>query len=130
MSSDDFRALGDEPFVLLTTFRRTGEPVPTPVWIVRDGDRLLVTTVANSGKVKRIGHTARIELVASDRVGVVAEGAPVFVAEARVDDSDEVRSVLDDALVAKYGDRYREVRSAREASRPDLRSTALVITEV
>ena len=28
-----FNALADEQFVSLTTFRRDGTPVPTPVWI-------------------------------------------------------------------------------------------------
>lgn len=34
-------ALGDERFVSLTTFRRTGERVSTPVWIARDQDTLV-----------------------------------------------------------------------------------------
>ncbi|MDT0352926.1 PNPOx family protein [Pseudonocardia charpentierae] len=32
-----------ERFVSLTTFRRDGTPVATPVWIARDGDALVVT---------------------------------------------------------------------------------------
>ncbi|MGI5245957.1 PPOX class F420-dependent oxidoreductase [Dactylosporangium sp. CA-139066] len=46
--------LGDEQYLLLTTFRRDGTAVPTPVWAVRDGEALLVWTVGDSGKVKRI----------------------------------------------------------------------------
>ena len=46
--------LGDAQYLLLTTFRRDGTAVPTPVWSVRDGDSLLVWTVGDSGKVKRI----------------------------------------------------------------------------
>ena len=37
-------ALGASDFIQLTTFRRTGEPVPTPVWVVPDGDALAVFT--------------------------------------------------------------------------------------
>ena len=29
--------LGHQRFVSLTTFRRSGEPVPTPVWVLSDG---------------------------------------------------------------------------------------------
>lgn len=47
-------SLAESTYVLLTTFRRDGRPVPTPVWAVRDGDALVVWTVADSGKVKRI----------------------------------------------------------------------------
>lgn len=45
-------ALGREPFVALTTYRRTGEGVATPVWAVPDPDvagRLWVTTPGGSG---------------------------------------------------------------------------------
>lgn len=127
-ASEAFLALGDSPYVRLTTFRRSGVAVHTPVWVVRDDDRLLVTTVAASGKVKRIAHTARVQLVASDIRGVLDDDAIVFDGDARVDGSDEVREVLDDALTAKYGDRYREIRTARESRDPQSRSTALVIT--
>lgn len=129
MTPDPFLNLGDEPYVLLTTFRRTGEPVRTTVWIVRDGDRLLVTTGATSGKVKRLSHTSRVEIVASGRRGEVAADAIVFVASGRSDASAAVRVVLDDALDAKYGDRYRQIRRAREERMPAA-STALVITRV
>ncbi|WP_051138871.1 PPOX class F420-dependent oxidoreductase [Agromyces italicus] len=124
---DAFLALGASPYVRLTTFRRTGVAVHTPVWIVRDGDRLLVTTVAGSGKVKRLSHTERVQLVASDARGVLGVGASGFDAIARVDDTAAVRETLDEALTAKYGDRYREIRTAREARDPASRSTALVI---
>ena len=47
-----FDDLADEKFVSLTTFRKNGVGVPTPVWIGRDGDALVVTTPVGSGKVK------------------------------------------------------------------------------
>ena len=61
--------LGKTPYVLLTTFKRTGTPVPTPVWVVRDGDRLLVWTAPNAGKVKRIRHTSRVLVAPCARMG-------------------------------------------------------------
>jgi uncharacterized protein len=39
--------------VILTTFRRTGEPVATPVWIVADGNRAFVVS-RGRGKERRI----------------------------------------------------------------------------
>ena len=38
-SASTAEALGSQDFVLLTTFRRNGEGVPTPVWIARQADR-------------------------------------------------------------------------------------------
>jgi PPOX class probable F420-dependent enzyme len=54
--------LGAARYLLVTTFRRTGTPVPTPVWAAPDGDSLVVWTVVDSGKVKRIRHTDRVEV--------------------------------------------------------------------
>ena len=51
-------ALADHRFVSLTTFRRSGAPVSTPVWASRDGDLLVVLTPVGSGKVKRQGEAA------------------------------------------------------------------------
>ncbi len=41
-------------YLLLTTFRRDGTAVPTPVWVATDGADLVVWTASGSGKVKRI----------------------------------------------------------------------------
>lgn len=51
-----------EPVVVLTTFRRTGEPVSTPVSIAVDGDRAFIKTWTTSGKAKRLRHTPAAEL--------------------------------------------------------------------
>ena len=40
----DLLDLGVEQYVSLTTFRRNGQPVPTPVWVAADGDGGLVIT--------------------------------------------------------------------------------------
>lgn len=41
-------------YVSLTTFRRDGTPVATPVWLVAWEDDIAVWTNAGSGKVKRL----------------------------------------------------------------------------
>lgn len=56
-------------YVLLTTFRRDGTAVPTPVWFVRDGDVLLITTDGTSGKVKRLRANPRVSLAPCDMRG-------------------------------------------------------------
>jgi uncharacterized protein len=66
--------LADSRFVSLTTFRRSGEAVSTPVWIGRDGSSLVVLTPAGSGKVKRLRHDPRVELRPCGRFGKVADG--------------------------------------------------------
>ncbi|WP_164700146.1 PPOX class F420-dependent oxidoreductase [Modestobacter sp. KNN46-3] len=73
-------------YVSLTTFRRTGEAVPTPVWAAPVGPRpearserargegdevlsLVVWTRADSGKVKRLRHTSRVTVAPCDMRG-------------------------------------------------------------
>ena len=46
-----FDALARENYISLTTFRRNGRAVATPVQFVIDGERLLVYTKATTGKV-------------------------------------------------------------------------------
>ena len=41
-------------FILLTTYRQTGTPVPTPVWFARSQQALYFVTHGCAGKVKRI----------------------------------------------------------------------------
>ena len=48
-------ALPHSTYVSLTTFRRTGVPVATPVWAAPDGDTLVVWTRADSGKSSGYG---------------------------------------------------------------------------
>ncbi|MEV6838415.1 PPOX class F420-dependent oxidoreductase [Streptomyces sp. NPDC051133] len=52
--------LGSGKYLLVTSHRRNGTPVATPVWVVRDGDTLGVWTAADSGKVKRIRRSPDI----------------------------------------------------------------------
>ncbi|SCG48321.1 PPOX class F420-dependent oxidoreductase [Micromonospora inositola] len=62
----DLDRLAAEKYVLLTTFRKDGRAVPTPVWAVRDGDALAVWTVSDSGKVKRIRRDGRVTVAPCD----------------------------------------------------------------
>ena len=54
------KQLGDEAYIAVTTFRRDGTPVPTPVWVARDGEALVIWTVGDSGKVKRIRRDGKV----------------------------------------------------------------------
>lgn len=60
MSDTPLDRLGAGKYLLITSYRKNGTPVPTPVWVVRDGDTLGVWTVADSWKVKRIRARADI----------------------------------------------------------------------
>jgi PPOX class probable F420-dependent enzyme len=100
-------ALAASDFIQLTTFRRTGEGVPTPVWVVPDGDALAVFTPAGTGKLKRIAHTPRVTVAECDRRGRVADAVvPVEGDATATDDPAEVDRVTR-LLAAKYGLQFK-----------------------
>lgn len=49
-------------YILLTTFRKNGTAVPTPVWFAEDNDKLYVKTRADSGKTKRIRNHPQVRI--------------------------------------------------------------------
>ena len=77
-------ALPRSTYVSLTTFRRTGAAVPTPVWAAPVGDTLVVWTRTDSGKVKRLRHTTRVTVAPCDfrgqTQGSAVDGIGEFVA--------------------------------------------------
>ncbi|MFF8726796.1 PPOX class F420-dependent oxidoreductase [Streptomyces sp. NPDC015171] len=54
MDDTQLDRLGSGKYLLVTSYRKNGTPVATPVWVVRDGATLGVWTAADSWKVKRI----------------------------------------------------------------------------
>ncbi|WP_333778137.1 PPOX class F420-dependent oxidoreductase [Streptomyces sp. IBSBF 3136] len=52
--------LGSGKYLLVTSYRKDGTPVATPVWVVPDGDALGVWTTTGSWKVKRIRRRADV----------------------------------------------------------------------
>lgn len=70
-----FTDLAAARYVSLTTYRRDGTAVPTPVWAVADGERLLVWTVTGSHKVTRLRRDPRITVAVCDARGRVHGGA-------------------------------------------------------
>ena len=74
MTNSALDIVGSSKYVRLTTFRRDGTAVPTPVWQVRDGDRMLVITNGTTGKVKRLRNSPRVLIAACDPRGRVKPG--------------------------------------------------------
>ncbi|MBB5955785.1 hypothetical protein FHS29_002366 [Saccharothrix tamanrassetensis] len=93
-------SLGDDKYLLLTTFRRNGTPVPTPVWAVRRGGTIYAWSAADAGKVKRIRNNADVTIAPCDfRGNPTGDSAP---ARAKVLDeraSEEARHLIG----RKYG---------------------------
>lgn len=96
-------AIGDEKYILFTTFRRDGTPVATPVWAVPlDGGRIGFWTSSGSGKAKRLAHTDRVTVQPCDARGRAKAGAQRIEGTARVVTGPEF-DAIHDKVVAKYG---------------------------
>ena len=109
-SSDPaFAALGDEQYLSLTTFRKSGERVSTPMWVVRDGDALIMFTPEASGKVKRLRNSPRVGLRPCKRTGRVKDGVePVGGVAEVLTDKDSLERATE-MIRRKYGLGYRVV---------------------
>lgn len=96
-------SLADEKYLLLTTFRRDGRPVATPVWVVGlEGGKVGFATSSESGKAKRLAHTDRVTVQASDARGRVKSGSLLYEATAQLTTGPEYTAIKT-KLKAKYG---------------------------
>ncbi|QIS04543.1 PPOX class F420-dependent oxidoreductase [Nocardia brasiliensis] len=84
--------LGTSKFVLLTTYKKDGTPVGTPVWVAADGDRLVVWTNPKTWKVKRIRRNPEVTLRRCDARGRPADDE-VYTGTATVLDADGTQRV-------------------------------------
>ena len=57
-----FPHLQNHTYMNLTTYRKSGVAVTTPVWFAQEGDKLYVFTAGESGKVKRIRNNGTVEV--------------------------------------------------------------------
>lgn len=76
--------IGRSKYVSLTTFRKDGTAVNTPVWHVVNGDELFVVSEADAGKVKRIRRNSRVVVTVCAFRGTVEPGAPSAGGTARL----------------------------------------------
>ncbi len=117
MTATTLLDLGDEPFVLLTTFRRSGKRVSTPVWVARDGDHLVVITPAGTGKVKRIAANPAVEVTPCDRRGRPKPWAPTVAGRAEVREAAAEADAAREAIKAKYRWEFRIFMAIEKVAR-------------
>ena len=75
-------AIHDQRYISLTTFRKTGAGVSTPVWFGEENDKLYVMTISTMGKTKRIRNNPQVKVAACTIRGKVT--GPEFPATARL----------------------------------------------
>jgi PPOX class probable F420-dependent enzyme len=91
MDEASLDTLGSGKYLLITSYRKNGSGVATPVWVVRDGAALGAWTAADSWKVKRIRDRPDILVGPCDVRGRPTGGQIPATAE-----------ILDSAETARY----------------------------
>jgi PPOX class probable F420-dependent enzyme len=94
-----FEALAGHKYVSITSYRRDGRPVSTPVWFVLDGGEVCIWTVATSGKVKRMKRNPMVMVAPC-----TARGRPL--GEGRKGTAALLPDDRDPALRSKFGSKY------------------------
>ncbi len=61
--------LPNSRYIALTTYRRDGRPVTTPVWSAPLAGKLYVVTAESTGKARRLRATGRVRFAACNMSG-------------------------------------------------------------
>ena len=119
--------IGRGSHVSLTTFRRNGQAVPTPVGgLVQDGT-LYVLTPPDTGKVKRIRNNPQVTIAPCNMKGTVPADAPEVRATARLLDPAETARV--EEMMRRRFFMYRLVHLLDRALRRERRLVAIAVRE-
>jgi len=115
---------GDK-YVSITSFRKDGRAVPTAVWFARDGEALVVWTVIDSGKVKRIRRSGEVTVAPCDVRGhVKGPAVPATATICDFDRSDQIRKII----ARRYGIVGRITMKMSELRRGKTGTVGLSIT--
>lgn len=109
--------LGRSKYVSLTTYRKDGTAVATPVWHVVDGGELLVITPAESWKIKRIRNNSDVVVTVCDFRGRIAPDATSAPGTARLLDEAGTeagrRLLARKYLTSRWGNRFAKILRLR-----------------
>jgi PPOX class probable F420-dependent enzyme len=92
----------DGKYISVTSFKRDGTGVATPVWFVADDGRLFVETDADSYKVRRIRHDPHVRIAPCDARGRLR--GELVDADARILLEDEAEH---ERVGQLFADKYR-----------------------
>lgn len=114
--------LAAERYISLTTFKRDGTPVSTPVWVTSDdGRRLLVWSGAKTWKVRRLRRDPRVLVAPSTFKG--RETGERIAARGRVIQ----HPGIDELLRQKYGWHKRVLDFVNRRSTPSSWTTIEIV---
>lgn len=75
-------AIQNQKYISLTTFRKNGAAIATPVWFGEENGKLYVMTISTMGKTKRVRNNPQVKVAPCTIRGKVT--GPEFPATARI----------------------------------------------
>jgi PPOX class probable F420-dependent enzyme len=113
-TAETFDALQSAEYALIVTFRRSGDPVATPMWFGLHVGRVYVRSLGDAGKVKRLRNDPHIRLAPcrlrgtptgrfAEGVGRILPAEETEVAEAALDRHYGMRRRLYEGLGSMLG---------------------------
>jgi PPOX class probable F420-dependent enzyme len=113
MSAGRLEELTKHKYINLETYKKSGQPVRTPVWFMIDNNLVYVVTSANTGKAKRLRNNPSMRIVPSgyngEPKGEWIEGRARFAEGSEAERAIQLRK-------KKYGLQARLAGMFREAS--------------
>jgi uncharacterized protein len=123
-AGDKLSQFAGKKHISLETYRKTGDPVRTPVWFIEENGELFVRTDSSTGKIKRIRNNPRVRVVICNARGTV-KGTWVD-GEARMVEPQSSEHIFS-LLKKKYGMSYRIIRFVQRFSRSKAHPIGLAI---
>lgn len=110
--------IATEKYVRLTTYKRDGSAVATPVWIADLGDGTVgFTTASSSWKVKRIGNNPKVALQPSDNKGNEVPGSEAVTGTAELRHDAAGFETIKKRIKDKYGVQYTMISLVGQAAK-------------
>ena len=113
MSASRLKELAKHKYINLETYKKSGQPVRTPVWFMVDNNLLYVVTSPDTGKAKRLRNNPSVRIVPStyngEPKGEWIDGKARFAEGSEAERAIQLRK-------KKYGLQARLVGMIRNAS--------------
>jgi PPOX class probable F420-dependent enzyme len=103
--SQVLEALKGQSYISLSTYRKSGAAVATPVWFAESGGRLYITTTPDAGKAKRLRNNGGVDFAPCTYNGTVTGQS--FHGQGRILPAGPEAEQAEKLLQAKYGLQYR-----------------------
>jgi uncharacterized protein len=104
--------LDDARYISLTTFKRDGSPVSSPVWITGTGGTYVFTTGDTAWKTRRLLRNPSVEVRVCSMRGRVSPSATRYVGTGTVANSTDAVAAAERALATKYGWQFQATQLA------------------